>query len=42
MTGEKTVDGILKRVQDDAVKAMNETTIASLTKRLKKDTAKPE
>jgi DNA-binding IscR family transcriptional regulator len=41
-TGEKTVDGMLKRVRDDAVTAMNETTIASLTKRLKKDAPKPE
>ena len=41
-TGEKTVDGMLKRVQEDAVKAMNETTIASFTKRLKKGTAKLE
>ncbi len=41
-TGEKTVDGVLKRVHDDAVKAMNETTIASLTKRLKKGAVKPE
>ena len=35
-TGEKAVDGLLKRVQDDAVKAMNETTVAGLLKRLKK------
>ena len=41
-TGEKTVDGVLRRVHEDAVKAMNETTIAALTKRMKKGTAKAE
>jgi DNA-binding IscR family transcriptional regulator len=35
-TGEKAMDSLLKRVHDDAVSAMNETTIASLTKKLKK------
>lgn len=35
-TGEKEVDALLKRVREDAVKAMNETTIASLAKKMKK------
>ena len=35
-TGEKAVDGVMKRAHDDAVVAMNETSIASLAKRLKK------
>jgi len=35
-TGEKAVDALLKRVHDDAVAAMNETSIASLTKKLRK------
>jgi DNA-binding IscR family transcriptional regulator len=35
-TGEKAMDALLKRVHDDAVTAMNETTISSLTKKLKK------
>jgi len=35
-TGEKAVDGVLKRVHSDAVKAMNETSIASVVKRMKK------
>jgi len=36
VTGEKPVDAVLKRVRDDAVQAMNETSIASLAKKLKK------
>jgi DNA-binding IscR family transcriptional regulator len=35
-TSDKTVDAILKRVHEDAVAAMNETTIGSLIKKLKK------
>jgi DNA-binding IscR family transcriptional regulator len=35
-TGEKPVDAILKRVHDDAVAAMNETSVGSIVKRLKK------
>jgi DNA-binding IscR family transcriptional regulator len=34
--GDKGVDAVLKRVRDDAVAAMNETTVGSLTKKLKK------
>ena len=36
-TGEKTVDGVLKRAHGDAVKAMNETSIATVVKRMKKE-----
>jgi DNA-binding IscR family transcriptional regulator len=42
ITGEKTVDAILKRTRDDAVSAMNETSLASLAKKLKKGVAKVE
>ncbi len=35
-TKERAVDGILKRVREDAVAAMNETSIASVAKKLKK------
>jgi len=35
-TGEKAVDGVLKRVHSDAVKAMNETSIAFVVKKMKK------
>jgi DNA-binding IscR family transcriptional regulator len=35
-TGDKAVDAVLKGVRDDAVAAMNETTVGSLTKKLKK------
>jgi DNA-binding IscR family transcriptional regulator len=35
-TGEKAVDGVLKRVHADAVRAMNETSIASVVKKMKK------
>jgi DNA-binding IscR family transcriptional regulator len=35
-TGEKTIDAVLTRTYDDAVAAMNETTIATLMKKLKK------
>ena len=35
-TGEKAVDGVLARAHRDAVKAMNETSIASVVKRMKK------
>jgi DNA-binding IscR family transcriptional regulator len=34
--GDKAVDAVLKRVRDDAVAAMNETTVGSLMKKLKK------
>ena len=34
--GEKAIDAVMKRVHEDAVAAMNETSIASLAKRLKK------
>jgi DNA-binding IscR family transcriptional regulator len=36
VTGDKAVDAVLKGVRDDAVAAMNETTVGSLTKKLKK------
>jgi len=35
-TGEKTIDATMKRVRQDAVTAMNETSIASVLKRSKK------
>lgn len=35
-TGEKPVDAVMKKIREDAVKAMNETTIASLAKKLKR------
>ena len=35
-TSEKAVDAVLKRIRQDAVKAMNETSVASLAKKLKK------
>ncbi len=35
-TGEKHVDALLKRVRLDAVAAMNDTTIASVAKKLRK------
>jgi DNA-binding IscR family transcriptional regulator len=35
-TGEKAVDAMMKRVREDAVAAMNETSVASLAKKLKK------
>ena len=35
-TGEKTVDAVLNRVREDAVAAMNESSVATLTKKLKK------
>ena len=34
--GDKTVDGVLKRVREDAVVAMNETSIAGVVKRMRK------
>lgn len=34
--GDKAVDGVLKRVREDAVGAMNETSIAGVVKRMKK------
>lgn len=36
VTGEKSVDALLKRVREDAVEAMNETTIAALAKKMRK------
>lgn len=36
MVEEKAVESLLKRAQSDAVKAMNETTLAQVIKRLKK------
>jgi len=36
ITGEKAVDNVLERSREDAVAAMNETTIGSLAKKLKK------
>ena len=35
-TGEKAVDAVMKRIHADAVTAMNETSIGSLAKKLKK------
>lgn len=35
-TGEKAMDAVLARAQRDAVKAMNETSIASVVKRLRR------
>lgn len=35
-TGDKAVDTVLKRVREDAITAMNETTLATLAKKLKK------
>jgi DNA-binding IscR family transcriptional regulator len=35
-TGDKITDVILQRSRNDAIQAMNDTTIASLTKKLKK------
>jgi DNA-binding IscR family transcriptional regulator len=35
-TGEKGIDAILKRTQGDAVAAMNETSVATLAKKMKK------
>jgi DNA-binding IscR family transcriptional regulator len=35
-TGEKSADLLLQRTRMDAIQAMNETTIAALTKKLKK------
>ena len=35
-TREKTVDAVMKRLRADAVVAMNETTIATVLKRMKK------
>lgn len=34
--GDKVTDNLLQRARADAIKAMNDTTIASLTKKLKK------
>jgi DNA-binding IscR family transcriptional regulator len=39
--GEKAADGLLQRTRTDAIFAMNETTIASLIKRMKKVEATP-
>ena len=36
LTGDKATDAVLKKVQQDAVAAMNDTSIASLAKKLKK------
>ncbi len=36
LVGDKALDPLLKRAQADAVKAMNETTLAQVVKRLKK------
>jgi DNA-binding IscR family transcriptional regulator len=36
LTREKAVDTFMKRLRDDAVQAMNETTIATLAKKMKK------
>jgi DNA-binding IscR family transcriptional regulator len=35
-TGEKAVDAVLNRIRQDAVAAMNESSVATLTKKLKK------
>jgi len=35
-TGDKATDAILKRAHEDAIAAMNDTTIASFVKKLKK------
>ncbi len=35
-TGEKTVDALLRRVRQDSVVAMNETTIAAVARKLRK------
>jgi DNA-binding IscR family transcriptional regulator len=34
--GEKAIDAVLNRIREDAVTAMNETTLATLAKKLKK------
>ncbi len=34
--GERTIDNVLKRVHQDSLKAMNETSIAVVTRKLKK------
>ena len=34
--GDAALDGLLKRVRGDAVKAMNETTLAAVAKRMRK------
>ena len=36
VTNDKAIDALLDRVRKDAVDAMNDTTIATLTKKLKK------
>lgn len=36
LTGEKPVDSMLKRIREDAVAAMNETSVAILAKKIKK------
>jgi hypothetical protein len=36
LVGYKALDPLIKRAQSDAVKAMNETTLAQVVKRLKK------
>ena len=34
--GDAALDGLLKRVRADAVKAMNETSVAAVAKRMRK------
>ncbi len=36
LTGERATDAVVKRVRQNAVAAMNETTVATLAKKLKK------
>jgi len=36
LTSEKAIDAVLTRIREDAVAAMNETSLASLAKKLKK------
>ena len=38
-TKEKAVDAALKRLRADAIAAMNETSLATLTKKIRKETA---
>ena len=40
LTQEKAVDAALKRLRTDAITAMNETSLASLAKRIRKGAAK--
>ena len=36
VTGEKATDAVLNRIREDAVAAMNESSVATLTKKMKK------